>query len=123
MEESTHSVIPRTESSALPMLPLPQVIGLTEEQRRGAECVWCSTPLTAETARDLGERPTSEGVRIWPRGCTPCVRTAARRVAGLHAASCQHCIRDEQARPGWDEDEKRCPDRRALRALALEGRR
>ncbi|MFD5656902.1 hypothetical protein [Streptomyces hirsutus] len=113
MAEPTHSAIPRTDSSALPMLPLPQVLGLSYAQRRGAECVWCSTPLTAETARNLGERPTPEGVRIWPRGCTPCTRTAARRVASLHTDSCQRCIRNEE----------RCPDRRALRDLALEGRR
>ncbi|ODA69500.1 hypothetical protein [Streptomyces sp. AVP053U2] len=113
MEESTQSTVSRTDSSALLMLPLPQVIGLTETQRRGAECVWCETPLTAETARDLGERPTSDGTRIWPRGCTPCVCTESRRVFSLHSRSCQRCLRSEQG----------CPDRRALRALALEDRR
>ncbi|MFE9921548.1 hypothetical protein ACFYQA_08190 [Streptomyces sp. NPDC005774] len=112
MAETTDSTALQTDSSALPMLPLPQVIGLTEPQRRGAECVWCSTALTAETARDLGERLTSGG-RIWPRGCTPCVCTEARRIFLLHARHCQSCIRNKA----------RCPDRRALRDLALEDRR
>lgn len=113
MAEPTQSAIPRTDSSALPMLPLPQVIGLSDAQRRGAECVWCSTTLTAETARDLGERPTSEGVRIWPRGCTPCVCAEARRVFSLHSRKCRTCI----------DNREPCDDRRALRDLALEGRR
>ncbi|MFE9920481.1 hypothetical protein ACFYQA_02510 [Streptomyces sp. NPDC005774] len=94
------------------MLPLPQVIGLDDAERRGAACVWCKTLLTAETARDLGERMTSGG-RIWPRGCTPCVCTEARRIFLLHARHCQSCIRNKA----------RCPDRRALRDLALEDRR
>lgn len=98
---------------ALPMLPLPQFLGLSDEQRRGAVCVWCSQSLTAETARDLGERPSPDGTRMWPRGCTPCVREQARRVSCLHTRHCPRCIANREA----------CPDRRALRDLALEGRR
>lgn len=112
MPEPIHPTELRTDdSSALPMLPLPQVLGLTDEQRRGAVCVWCSTPLTAETARDLGERP-ADGTRIWPRGCTPCVCAEARRVISIHARSCRTCHAG-----------KRCADRDALHALALEDRR
>lgn len=99
--------------SALTMLPLPQFAGLSDEQRRGAACVWCSDALTTETARDLGERPAPDGTRIWPRGCTPCVRSVARRVSNVHTRHCQRCLRNTEA----------CTDRRALRDLALEGRR
>ncbi|CAL9504680.1 hypothetical protein [Streptomyces sp. enrichment culture] len=113
MAEPMQSTDPRTDdSSALLMLPLPQVLGLSDPQRRGAACVWCSEPLTAETARDLGERPTSDGTRIWPRGCTPCVCAEARRIASLHPRRCRTC-----------DAGKCCPDQRALRALALEDRR
>lgn len=103
----------RADSSALPMLPLPQFLGLSDEQRRGSVCVWCSESLTAETARNLGERPAPDGTRMWPRGCTPCVREEARRIFRLHTRKCGVCIRNTEA----------CPDRRALRDLALEGRR
>ncbi len=37
-------------------LPLPGVGDLSEEQQRGAACVWCKEHLTAEIAVDLGER-------------------------------------------------------------------
>lgn len=103
----------RPDSTALPMLPLPQFLGLSDEQRRGAVCVWCNESLTAETARDLGERPAPDGTRMWPRGCTPCVIDEARRISRLHGRYCLVCIRNTEA----------CPDRRALRDLALEGRR
>ncbi|WP_146232261.1 hypothetical protein [Streptomyces sp. NWU49] len=112
MPETTHSTGLQPDSSALLMLPLPQVIGLSDTQRRGAGCVWCDTPLTTETARDLGERPTSDGTRIWPRGCTPCVCAEARRVVRLHPRTCRIC-----------DAGKQCDDRDALRALALEDRR
>lgn len=101
-----------SQNSALPMLPLPQFLGLSDDQRRGANCVWCSESLTAETARDLGERPSPDGTRMWPRGCTPCVREEALRVSRIHTRHCPRCIRNTEA----------CPDRRALRDLALEGR-
>ncbi|GGV76504.1 hypothetical protein GCM10010294_42880 [Streptomyces griseoloalbus] len=112
MAEPIHPTALRTDdSSALPMLPLPQVLGLTDEQRRGAVCVWCSKSLTAETARDLGERPTPGGTRIWPRGCTPCICAEARRVISIHSRSCRACGAGE-----------RCADRAALHALAREDR-
>ena len=113
MAEATQASSPRTASSALPMRPLPQFLGLSDAQRRGTVCVWCSQPLTAESARDLGERPAPDGTRMWPRGCSPCVQAAARRVFRLHNRHCACCIRNS-------ED---CPDWHALRDLALEGRR
>jgi hypothetical protein len=94
------------------MLPLPQYLGLTDAQRRGAVCVWCREPLTAETARNLGERPAPDGTRMWPRGCTPCVCTEARRIASLHPRRCRTC-----------DTGKQCDDRDALYALAREDRR
>ncbi|KDN73901.1 hypothetical protein DF19_41625 [Streptomyces olindensis] len=113
MEEPTQPTGPRTDDNALLLLPLPKVDRQSDEQRRGAACVWCGTKLTAETARDLGERPTPDGTRIWPRACTQCVRTEARRVSNIHTRHCQRCLRNTEA----------CTDRRALRDLALEGRR
>lgn len=112
MPEPTHAIGLRPDTSALLMLPLPQVIGLTDPQRRGAVCVWCKEALTAETARDLGERPAPDGTRIWPRGCTPCVCAEARRVFRLHPRTCRTC-----------DTGMRCDDQQALRALALEDRR
>lgn len=112
MAEPTHTTAPRTDSSlALPMLPLPQYRGLSDDQRRGAVCVWCSGPLTAETAQDLGERPAPDGTRMWPRGCTPCACKEARRIVSLHPRRCPVCTAGE-----------RCVDRNALYALALADR-
>ena len=112
MTETTHPTPLRTDSSALLMLPLPQVLGLSPEKRRGAACAWCSERLTAETARDLGERPAPDGGTLFPRGCTPCVAAEARRVIRLHPRSCRTCDAGQQ-----------CKDRAALYALALEDRR
>ncbi|MFH8805463.1 hypothetical protein ACH4F6_38980 [Streptomyces sp. NPDC017936] len=111
MAEPTHAAEPRTDSSALLMLPLPQVIGLSDPQRRGAACVWCGTGLTAETARDLGERPAPDGGLLFPRSCTPCACKEARRVFALHTRSCRRCT-----------VHRRCEDRQLLHALAVEDR-
>ncbi|MGW4505667.1 hypothetical protein ACWENO_13610 [Streptomyces sp. NPDC004436] len=57
-------------SSTLPTLP--PVGTLTEDQVRGAACVWCGAPLDSTTAVDLGERPARIGdlaVRWFPRAC------------------------------------------------------
>jgi hypothetical protein len=113
MAEPTHPTVLRTDSSALTLLPLPKVSDLSAEQLRGACCVWCRTVLTGETARDLGERPHPDSGQIFPRGCTPCVRAKARAVSSLHTRTCRTCIVNREP----------CLDRRALRDLALEGRR
>lgn len=100
-------------ASALELLPLPNARRLSDGQLRGALCAWCATTLTGATARDLGERPGPDGITIFPRGCGDCVHREAVRVSSLHTRTCRRCIKNTEA----------CPDRRALRDLALEGRR
>lgn len=62
--------------AAEPALPAPDT--LTEEQRRGAACVRCATPL-GPTAVDLGVRPDPgcPWAAWFPRACPPCA--GARR--------------------------------------------
>ncbi|SCD37033.1 hypothetical protein GA0115251_105920 [Streptomyces sp. TverLS-915] len=53
---------------------LPAVETLTAEQRRGAACVWCETPLQPGIDDvDLGARPATRTAPAWfPRGCRRC---------------------------------------------------
>lgn len=104
---------PAPTTSVLELLPLPKVSDLSEARRRGATCVWCDTPLTAETARDLGERPAPDGGQLFPRGCSPCVRRTAVRVHNVHPRTCPRCA----------DNKGPCYTRRALHSLAMEGRR
>jgi hypothetical protein len=100
------------EDSALTLLPLPKVSGLSALQARGAACVWCQIRLTIETAVDLGERSGPGNVLVFPRGCQECVRAAALRTYGAHADTCEQCV----------DNPVLCDTRRALRRLALEVR-
>ncbi|MYU25506.1 hypothetical protein [Streptomyces sp. SID8352] len=52
-------------------LPLPDPEGLTEDQLRGAVCVWGTARLTGESAVDLGEQTTATLGRWYPRACRP----------------------------------------------------
>ncbi|WP_405612284.1 DUF6415 family natural product biosynthesis protein [Streptomyces sp. NBC_01508] len=58
---------------AVALHALPPLDTLTDDQARGAVCVWdaAEPPLTAETAVDLGERPSAEGGHWFPHGCRP----------------------------------------------------
>ncbi|MYU21277.1 hypothetical protein GTY84_05400 [Streptomyces sp. SID8352] len=49
---------------------MPDPAGLTEDQRRGAVCVWGTARLTGESAVDLGEQTSAVG-RWYPRACRP----------------------------------------------------
>ncbi|MBQ0825519.1 hypothetical protein [Streptomyces tagetis] len=103
-----------TSAGALALLPLPGLSTgrLTAGQIRGAECVWCATVLTIETAVDLGTRSgTFAGaVTAWyPRGCPDCVREAALAVYTSHPSTCEQCV----------DDPALCTIRSALRALVL----
>lgn len=112
MAESTDTAPPRGRAA----LPLPKVGDLSEQQQRGAACVWCATLLTAETAVDLGERRIrvlDSYVTAFPRGCRPCTATAAYRALLDHAPTCEQCI----------DDVDRCDTGTALRRLIREGRR
>lgn len=99
-------------AGVLGLLTLPEPSDLTAAQLRGAVCVWCSNPLTAETARDLGERPAPDGGVMFPRGCPKCVRSAAVRAYNTHPRSCEQCV----------DDPTLCDTRRSLRRTSLEGR-
>lgn len=99
--------------SVYTLLPLPNVRGLSDAQVRGTACVWCAITLAPDTARDLGPRPGPDGRQMFPRGCPTCIRAEALRVYGMHERMCEQCVDDPTA----------CDTRRALRRLALEGRR
>jgi len=101
-----------TAVGVLDTLTLPKTSTLSDAQLRGAVCVWCSSPLTAETARDLGERPAPNGGVMFPRGCGKCVRSAAVRSYNAHSRSCEQCA----------DDPTLCDTRRGLRRASLEGR-
>ncbi|MFJ8154794.1 hypothetical protein [Streptomyces sp. NPDC094468] len=89
-ETSSPSLSPE---AALPLLLLPDVADLTEEQRRGTACVWRGTPLTTETAIDLGERHDA-GVLWFPRSDRRGVHDAAMHTLHLHSQSCEQCADD-----------------------------
>jgi hypothetical protein len=93
------------------VFPVPRQNALTPEQVRGANCVWCATPLTA-AAFDLGRRHGSYmGVYgpWFPRACDSCTRAEASRVLHVHSGACVRCSRPVPAY---------CPDGEALRRLA-----
>ena len=101
-----------TSVGVLDLLALPKTYTLSDAQLRGTVCVWCSRTLTAETARDLGERPAPAGGTMFPRGCPDCVRSQAVRTYNGHSRSCEQCA----------DDPTLCDTRRGLRRASLEGR-
>jgi hypothetical protein len=83
------------EQDPVALLSVPGLTGLTEPQVRGASCIWCPTPLTAETAIDLGERRHRRldgHYSTFPRGCRPCTLAAAIRALADHAPLCEQCV-------------------------------
>jgi hypothetical protein len=89
---------------------------LSEQQLRGAECVWCGVHLTTDTAVDLGEhriRVLDSHITAFPRGCRPCTADTAYRALLDHAPTCKQCV----------DDAPRCETGAALRRLIREGRR
>jgi hypothetical protein len=98
-------------------LALPDLAGLTDDQARGAVCVWGAERLTAETAVDLGEHVGPDG-RLFLRACP--THTAGRAHRGLleHAPGCDDC----QKRPAAGEPTV-CETARVLYRLVREARR
>lgn len=89
-------------AQALALLALPSPAELTEDQVRGATCVWGAdeAPLTDEAAVDLGPRRMKrlDGHYDWhPRSCPDHVGQAALLALSDHCMSdCQECgARDE----------------------------
>jgi hypothetical protein len=110
----------QSATEALALLPLPDLDGLTDEQARGAVCVWDATepPLTGDVAVDLGEHMsplegTISPMRWFPRGCRRHVHDAAHRVLMDHAPRCEQCV----------ENVADCDTGRALLRLMREHRR
>ncbi|MDX2837959.1 hypothetical protein PV377_02895 [Streptomyces ipomoeae] len=85
-------------------LALPDPAKLTADQVRGGHCCWCDTPLTAETAVDLGER--RHPMHWFPRCCRPCIHATNR----THPGMCEQCAINAAD----------CPTAHALRHLAQE---
>jgi hypothetical protein len=102
-----------TPTEVLALLELPALDALTKRQTEGGDCVWCATPLTAETAVDLGERTDTDGTHRFPRACHPCTGTAAYRALLDHGPVCEQCV----------DNADQCEVGRGLRRLIREGRR
>lgn len=104
-----------TPTSRLALLALPSLDGLTQEQVRGASCIWCGSLLDTATAVDLGERRHKRldgKYSTFPRACRPCVHTEAYRTILNHGGSCEQCVDDLDS----------CPTGVGLRALMREYR-
>ncbi|MGQ4517085.1 hypothetical protein [Streptomyces sp. DW26H14] len=56
--------------------PLTDLSGLTDEQRRGATCVYCGVTVRTGSAVDLGERRDADNIRVFPRAHPECAEAA-----------------------------------------------
>ncbi|WP_037814321.1 hypothetical protein [Streptomyces sp. NRRL S-1022] len=97
------------------LLPLPDLNGLTAEQRRGAACLWDGThsPLKATTAIDLGEHQDSDATTLFLRACKACTQRYALAELQDHSAKCEPCVIDHT----------QCPTGLALVRLVRDARR
>jgi hypothetical protein len=85
---------------ALALIVLPSLDGLSEEQLRGATCIWCGHGLTTDTAVDLGERRHKRldgHYSTFPRGCRADAHRAAVQALHDHAGLCEQCVDDPGA--------------------------
>lgn len=105
---------------ALALLALPALDGLTDDQTRGAICVWDrhEDRLTAETAVDLGEHMSplngsTSLMRWFPRGCRHHTGQAALRALHEHAPMCEPCV----------DNAAECETGRALRRIIRDAHR
>ncbi|MEG8276115.1 hypothetical protein [Streptomyces sp. AHA2] len=81
-------------ASVVDALLLPAAADATEDQLRGARCLWCEDgPLGAETAVDLGEQKSPAG-SWFPRACQRCAAAWAHRGLFEHAPMCEQCTDD-----------------------------
>ncbi|MEU8589745.1 hypothetical protein AB0C59_22535 [Streptomyces sp. NPDC048664] len=101
----------------LRLLRLPGIAsGLSADQIRGADCVWCATKLSAESAVDFGlcSGALAGVVSAWfPRACEECVCRVLRDTYDRHPQSCASCASDPNL----------CDARRALRRAIPEEHR
>lgn len=111
--KSESTTATETALDALTLLTLPPLERLTQEQVRGAACIWCKTALRTATAVDLHERRHRRldgHYSTFPRACHPCTRTAAHDALTTHHGTCEQCVDDTDA----------CDTATALRSLARE---
>lgn len=97
---------------ALAALPLPEYDDLTQDQARGATCVWSGTRLTGETAVDLGPRRDGDGT-WFPRACRPCAAKQTMDALVEHSHGCEQCV----------DDHNLCPEGSTLVRAVREARR
>ncbi|MEU6324374.1 hypothetical protein [Streptomyces sp. NPDC047009] len=97
------SVVQEIPPDVLAVLALPPLDGLTDDQRRGATCVWHDGKrLTGEKAVALGEhmsplRGSTTPTRWFPRACHTCVADRAHHSLFAHCTTCKDCA-DEAGR-------------------------
>lgn len=115
-ESPVHDIPPEV----LALLPLPDVEAMTDDQTRGATCVWGGERLRSDAAIDLGERlepvdgsTSTQGIRLFLRACAPCAGRAALQALHEHAPRCEQCVADASL----------CPEGLGLRRLMREARR
>ncbi|MFJ6656026.1 DUF6415 family natural product biosynthesis protein [Streptomyces sp. NPDC091377] len=104
------NAIQATPVTVADLLGLPPLDTLTDDQARGATCVWDASetrPLTAESAVDLGERVT--GVHWFPRACRAHAGDRAHLALLDHVPQCEECT----------ERKAMCDIGRALYRLAV----
>lgn len=86
-----------TAVTAVALLELPTLDGLTQNQVRGASCIWCDTVLRTATAIDLGERKHRRldgRFSTFPRSCRQCTHDAAEAALREHTGMCEQCADD-----------------------------
>ena len=99
----------------LQILALPSLDDLTDDQTRGATCVWGGEELTTAIAVDLGWQMTplqgsTSPMRWSPRACPKCTLERARRALFAHSGtSCRDCADTDGA----------CSVARGLQDLAI----
>lgn len=81
----------------LPILAPPLLDDVTDDQTRGATCVWCHTPLTTAMAVDLGEQMSpwqgsTSPMRWTPRACPKCTGERAHSALFAHSGTCGQCV-------------------------------
>ncbi|MGV9755448.1 hypothetical protein ACWDUC_06370 [Streptomyces tricolor] len=89
-------------TAALDLLPLPEFHTLSQDQVRGATCVWDGVGLSSATAIDLGERKLKRvGGRVswFPRACRRCALEQAMNTLVAHSQTCEQCVDDSNLCP------------------------
>ena len=97
---SGRSVPGPNTADAVALIALPPLDDLTEEQLRGATCIWCGQDLTTDTAVDLGERRHKRldgHYSTFPRGCRTDANRAAVSALHDHAGICEQCVDNPSA--------------------------